>query len=122
MERQYEWQKCPEYVIALLEYIDNNLGRVMWNINQRVYESPFSNSGNKYEGTVFIVEAYSWDDNTSQEYNFYYKPLDIKIRWYKYLGRDTEVNCVFPPKFFIMMFDDCLKELTEIETEYLESI
>lgn len=117
-----EWQDCPRYVVALLDYLDNELCRMMWNKEQRVYESPFSNSGNRYENNVFTVEAYSWNDETSQEYNFYYKPGNIKIRWYKYLGRDTEINILYPPKYMVNMFDHCMVELENIEKEFLEAL
>ena len=39
---------CPEYVIALLRELDNQLCRIMWNINQEEYDSPFSNTANSY--------------------------------------------------------------------------
>ncbi len=37
---------CPEYIIALLFYIEEELDRIMWNIHQEEYDSPFRNSGN----------------------------------------------------------------------------
>lgn len=108
-----EWKECPLYVIALLRMIDSELCRVMWNINQKEYDSPFCNTGNKFECDVFEVEAYNWDDDITQEFNFWYKPGDIKIAWYKYLGRDTIVLGEYTPDQYIQMFDDCIEIIQE---------
>ena len=59
----------------------------MWNKNQEEYDSPFDNTGNSFIGENFEVHAYDWDEDSSQEYNF--KFGDIKISWYKYLGRGS---------------------------------
>ena len=39
--QQYD---CPNYIIALLKEIDNQLLRIMWNKNHKEYESPFGNT------------------------------------------------------------------------------
>ena len=112
------WEAAPLYAIALLEYIDRELCRVYWNINQQDMNSPFDNTGETYENDIFKVEAYSWDDEIEQEYNFLYKPTGMKIRWYKYLGRITEVNKPYESKHYIEMFNNCIKELYRIEEEH----
>ena len=40
---------CPDYVVALLDYLDKELSRVMWNINQKEYDSPFENTANRFK-------------------------------------------------------------------------
>lgn len=107
---------CPTYIIALLDYIDNQLSRVMWNKNQKEYDSPFENTANTFKNDTFEVQAYSWDDETHQEYNFKYK--DIQISWYKYLGRDTTINKEVSPEEMIKMFDDCVKSILEMDVKY----
>lgn len=103
------YKECPEYIIALLRYIDEKLRIIMWNKYQEEYSSPFSNTGNKYRNDVFEVEAYSWNDEIEQKYNFKYK--DIEISWYKYLGRDTRINREVNFEEIEKMFDDCVKSL-----------
>lgn len=107
--------ECPDYVVALLEKINNELSRVYWNQHQEEYCSPFSNSGNNYKGECFEVNAYAWDteDDDIQNYNFKYK--DIEISWYKHLGRDTTINREIKPEEAIEMFDTILKEIYQTE-------
>lgn len=104
---------CPDWVIALLREIDRELDRVMWNLEQKEYESPFDNTGNKFKNEVFEVEAYNWNDDICQEYNF--KCEDVEISWYKYLGRDTTINDNFEEGYLIEVFNKCLKSIREME-------
>ena len=111
---------CPRYLQALLNEIDNILCKVMWNIEQKEYESPFKNTANTFKNKVFEVQAYSWNDDIQQQYNFKYK--DIEISWYKYLGRDTTINKEIKPEEAIKMFDDCIESLIKLEKEKLDEI
>ena len=113
------WEPAPSYVVALLSYLDSELCRTQWNMTQKVYESPFSNSGNYYSNGTFEVEAYSWDDNYEQPYNF--KCGELEISWYKYLGRDTRINKHFSPEQIIRYFDICLESIKEEEEEYFKA-
>lgn len=106
--QQYD---CPYYIIALLKEIDNQLLRIMWNKNQKEYESPFGNTGNKFFNKVFQVQAYEWNEDIEQQFNFKYK--DIEISWYKYLGRDTTINKEITPEEAADMFNDCIDSLKE---------
>lgn len=108
---QNQQYSCPHYVIALLNEIDNQLSRIMWNKNQKEYESPFGNTGNKFFNKVFQVQAYDWNEDIEQQFNFKYK--DIKISWYKYLGRDTTINKEITPEEAVDMFNDCINSLKE---------
>lgn len=103
--------ECENYIIALLEGIESKLNIVMWNINQEEYSSPFGNTGAYFKNDVFEVEAYSWNDDYDQRYNFKYK--DIEISWYKYLGRDVLINKEITPKEAVEMFDDCINSIYE---------
>lgn len=108
--------ECPQYIIALLRDINRVLNRMMWNNTQKEYDSPFENTGNTFKCSVFEVQAYSWDDSIEQEYNFKFN--DIKISWYKYLGRDTTINKQITPERAIEMYDKCIKKLNKMDKYY----
>lgn len=123
-----QYYECPLYTIALLREINRQLCRIMWNINQEEYDSPFDNTGNSFELDNFIIQAYNWDSN-SQEYNFLYKVDknkfncdDIKISWYKYLGRDTTINQQLDYDIIIAMFDDCINSLLNFEKQKMKGL
>ncbi len=109
---------------AALSHLSDNLCRVMQNKHQAVYESPFSNTGNKYKCPVFEVEAYSWDelncwdevsDEGGQKYNF--KWLDVEISWYKWMGRGMSSNVELTPEMAQVMLEECLRYLQMIDGE-----
>lgn len=104
---------CPLWVVALLREIDNQLSRVMWNLTQKLYESPFDNSANTFKNDVFEVQAYNWNDEVEQQYNF--KCGVVEISWYKYLGRDTTIDDEYDPLYLIQMFDKCIASIVEME-------
>ena len=118
--------KCPNYIIALLREIDRQLDRIMWNIEQKDFDSPFDNTGNSFRLGNFEIHAYNWNDDESQEYNFIYKVdknkanmPDLKISWYKYLGRDTTINQELDSSVMIDIFDDIIDQLHKYEMEEL---
>ena len=110
--QQYE---CPRWIVALLKELDNQLDRVMWNKHQEEYQSPFENTANSFKNDVFEVQAYSWDDEVHQPYNF--KCDDIEISWYKYLGRDTTINNEYEPQVIIDMFNKCLQSILDMDVK-----
>jgi hypothetical protein len=105
--------ECPEYIEALLKHLADELGRVVWNNTQKEYPSPFENTGNKFKSRTFKVEAYSWDEDAHQQYNFKWK--DVEISWYKYLGRGMSINKELTPGEAVEMFDDCLASIRKME-------
>ena len=109
------WISIPNYVQAAFSKIDEQLSRVMWNIYQKEYDSPFSNTGNKFKNDVFEVEAYSWDDECDQEYNFKWK--DYKVRWYKHCLRDPEANREMTPDECAKMLDECLESIYKMDKD-----
>lgn len=122
--QQYE---CPLYIIALLRDIERNLCRIMWNIDQHEYDSPFDNTANSFELGNFKIEAYNWNDDISQPYNFIYKVDksksnldDIKISWYKYLGRDTTINQQIDSDIIIDIYNDIMHQLNKYEAQELK--
>lgn len=69
------------------------------------YPSPFANTGNKFHCNTFMVEAYSWDEEAAQPWNFKYR--DVEVRWYKYLGSDMSVNRDLSTREIEEMLDRC---------------
>ena len=104
-----QYYDCPDWIVALLQTISEKLDIVMWNKFQEEYDSPFKNTGNSFKNDTFEVQAYNWDDEIEQQYNF--KCGDVEISWYKYLGRDTTINDDYEEKYIIEMFNKCMESL-----------
>lgn len=111
---------CPEWIIALLQDINRKLKIVAHNIEYKEFDSPFENTGNSWANNVFEVQAYSWNDEVKQQYNF--KCGNIEISWYKYLGRDTTINKEFTEKEIISMYNKCIESLNKLNLENMERL
>jgi len=101
--------ECPKWVEWILLGIDGELGQLHWNTFQKLWDSPFENTGTRFDGSNFTVKAYAWDGE--QEWNFKYK--DIEISWYKYLGRDTTINIDPKSKDFIKRIVDMANDIID---------
>ena len=110
-----QWYKCPEWIVALIGAIDNRLEITLHNLYHKAYNSPFDNTAEKFKNDVFEVEAYNWNDDYVQPYNF--KCGDVEISWYKYLGRDTTINGQYTADYIIDMFNKCIESLREMDRE-----
>ena len=96
--------ECPDYVGAALEYLANFF------YNKSVSkENPFRNTGWEWNNNVFEVEAYDWNEDVKQPYNFKYK--DIEVSWYKYLGRGTSINREVSERECWEMLKDCVESV-----------
>lgn len=104
--------EASNLVDAALCRIRDELRRVMWNIHQREYDSPFANSGNGFKCETFEVQAYSWGDD-EQPFNFKWR--GVEISWYKYLGRGMSANQELPAALVSDMLDDCLAAVARYE-------
>ena len=109
-----------EFITAILESIEENLLRVMWNINQEEYDNdnPFRNTGNVkgYKNDTFEVHAYDWgwdlsDANTPQPPNFIWR--DLEICWYKYCGRGIYTNRPVTHDELAIMLKECNESINE---------
>ena len=109
---------CPDWVVALLSDINRRLKIVAWNADRKDFDSPFENTGNRWANDVFEVQAYSWDDEVEQPYNF--KCGDIEISWYKYLGRDTTINGEYTENEIISMYNKCMNSINKINKDEFE--
>lgn len=107
---------CPDWIIACLDLIEHELGRVMWNINQEVYGSPFTNTGQQFKNDVFEVQAYLWDKEDEQPYNF--KWNEVEISWYKHSHRGTSINMQVDPQRGIEMLNECLASIRAMDKNW----
>ena len=120
-------QANSTFLDAILSAIENDLLRVMWNINQAEYDDldPFQNTGNVegFKTDNFEVHAYDWnwdyDDNhpvTPQPINFQWR--DFKLTWYKYMGRGMHWNRPISHSECAQMLEECLDSLRKYEQEH----
>ena len=107
----YKRYKCPLYLTSHLETVSYELDRMMRNLNQAEYNNPFCNTGSTYKNDVFEVEAYSWNYDDEQKYNFKWR--DIEVSWYKHLGRGDSVNREVSPDEASELLSECLQSLSE---------
>lgn len=100
---------------AALSCLDYELRRIMWNIHQKEYQSPFANTGQEFKCDAFEVQAYSWDEDINQMFNFKWR--DVEISWYKWLGRGMRSNKELTPNLAQEMLKECLECLEKYENE-----
>ena len=105
----------PEIWQAAILFLEDELCRIMWNIHQKEYHSPFRNYGNEFvELNEFKVKAYSWNEE-NQPYNFMWK--DVRINWYKHAWRGLVSNVELTPNMAQEMLVECLAALAEYEKQ-----
>lgn len=98
-------------VIDALRSIEGYMHLTYRNKKHKDLMSPFDNHGNSYSNKTFSVHAFEWDEEAEYQPNFQYK--NLKVDWYKYLGRDTVVECdvQVTPQYLFDMLVDCFKSL-----------
>lgn len=116
-----EWQEhdVPELAIAALSAIGDEIERVVWNCTQQQFHAPFDNVGGEFIAPAFTVRAYCWCDGDRHPDgcppNFEWR--DVKICWYKYLGRGTSSNVVLTPDLTAEMLMDCLASVRGMDVD-----
>lgn len=101
--QQWQQHECPEKVQSVLDSLQS-----AW-YSVRGDENPFSNTGARFDGVKFKAHAYSWNDDEEQEFNFAWR--DVRVSWYKYLGRGTTINRDMTDDEVIEMLRECMAEL-----------
>ena len=119
------WKRftVPPIMEAVLSAISDELSRVMSNIDQQDYDTPFSNTGASFSCPTFTAVAYSWSDE-EQPYNFKHHKSGLEISWYKWFGRGASANMDISPNFSSEILEDCLAAILRIENgeeEYTDS-
>jgi hypothetical protein len=105
---------------AALAAISDALARVMWNIDQKEYDSPFANTGSSFTDLPeFQVHAYSWDESVEQPFNFKWR--DVEISWYKHAARGLSANQKLSSELASEMLDDCLSALSRFEGDAMRA-
>ena len=78
--------------------------------------------GCNYENNIFMMHRECWceKDNcpwcNEENPNFLYKPTGASIRWYKYIGRDNEMNGSLSSEWF----KTCVASLWEKDDCWIE--
>lgn len=109
-ESMFEYKfECPENIMNVLDAL-----QLAW-FDMRGPENPFSNTGAIYDGIAFRAHAYLWSEENNQEFNFAWR--DIRISWYKYLGRSTFINRVMLDDEVSEMLNECMQEIHEDSTD-----
>ncbi len=73
-----------------------------------------SKYGTEVDNPVFMMKPYCWCEMDGCKWcsgelpNFYFKPTDLAVRWYKYVGRDTETSHAVTLKELARIEDECL--------------
>lgn len=116
----FESNRFYDTLLAALEKIESQLNIVMWNINQRDYEddNPFRNTGNieGFKNDVFEVHAYYWGDDEELIYRPNFQWRNVKISWYKHVGRGLFViEGELTEKTISIMLEECLESLRKID-------
>ena len=123
--RKFPTKANNEFLDAILSAIENDLLRVMWNINQEEYdnENPFQNTGNVkgYSNDTFEVHAYDWgwdfgESKKPQPFNFRWR--DFQVTWYKRMGRGMSVNRFITHDELAIMLHECLESLRKEEIKH----
>lgn len=61
------------------------------------------------EITPELMKEFGFDKEQETAPNFWYKPLDFKVWWYKYIGRGMETNMQLSALELSEMVTQCLK-------------
>lgn len=93
-------------VSTLLEYSLRVLGENIVAASKERRDDPFENTGSRFKNDVFEVEAYSWDDEYEQPFNFRWR--DLRVSWYKYIGRGMSANRPVDAQTVHEMLIECL--------------
>lgn len=95
--------------------------------------------GVDYENEVFMMKPFCWCDREDCDWcaensdshqkrlfkkygdkkwaewgyapNFWYKPSNLQVRWYKWIGRDTEFNKKITNKQWKEIYKECIKSI-----------
>lgn len=111
--------EVPLIWLAALRYLADELEIASFNKDNNSDLRPFDNTAQEYKCPAFEVEAYDWSEEedeegnpiNTQEYNFKWR--DVKIKWYKYLGRGMEANKELTAEEAELMLEECLNYLNE---------
>lgn len=111
---------CPDFIEAGLMLLEKELQRIMWNINQKRFESAIS-GGDDYVCPVFEIHPYFWGDEEEEKIKPNFKCGDFEIRWCKHMGRGMSMNKPINEKEFFFI-GKCLNYLREVDRNKFEEL
>lgn len=111
--RPFKEFEVPEWLMAFLEYIREEIKRVEWNNRQEEFD-PFEHVRGRpyqsYKTDKFEVRGYNWSpENPTADTNFKWR--DLEISWYKDLGREMSMNKEISLGEGAEMLRECLEDI-----------
>lgn len=94
------------YVVLFVELI----GEFLWDRGV-TRGNPVDNSGAEYENEVFYLGAYDWNEDKDYVPNFWFKPTNFQVEWYKHIGRGTYANRPLTYSEAYEMFKACIDSI-----------
>jgi hypothetical protein len=107
--------KAPPILVAVLREIDNGLGLVAESVDDA--GSPFQNTCLSFECDTFTVRSCYWGDDPEEQAKPNFVWQNVKVWWYKRLGRDTRVNREIGPVEANALLLDCLAAIERMRAE-----
>ena len=115
-----EFLEAPvsELFTAALVALAGEISRVMWNSTQEEFHIG-SNYGEQFIAPVFEMRDYCWCDGELAGHenacppNFQWR--DVKVNWYKHMGRGMSANRDVPPEEIAEMLVECLEAVRGME-------
>lgn len=112
----------PNYVEWLLRGIQNEIGRVYWNINQKSWNGGGFFQDYEYDNDPCGIEGVHWKNHRNEDETEINVSFDgVKIYWYKYLGRGMEANVKKSNDEWIDWFDRFIRKIKDHECEFNNS-
>lgn len=101
--------EVPIFVIAMLRYIKEEIERIYFNIYQEIYDKENIN----FDSVKW--REYYWGNNKKIKNYPNFEFENVKIKWYKRLGRSMSCNISQTEKKWVSWFNRCLKTLQNFE-------
>ena len=95
-----EEEVCPDSVLAAL-------GQLRQIVLERDLPDPFGNTAETLNTSIFTAKAYDWNNDTPGEFCW----RDVRVSWYKHLGRETRINRKLTEDELAMLAQQCASAL-----------
>lgn len=115
-----------DYNERVEQFLVYAINMIMAKINNKHFNKPLTKGSLFYEiysTKNFHIRPYKVDDEDDSP-NFYYKPLNLRVWWYKYLGRQMIIKCDVNLTIndIIEMINVCCKDITNSEENDIVSL
>lgn len=132
---------CPEWIVALLERLADEIWRVTNNNDGYAHAiRPTDNEGSHFSNETFSMHAYYWGDDCScpiaadgehadapcdaecPSCRANFRCGDFEVRWYKHARRGTSCNRIPEPSEMVAIFERCYSSVRAMELPLDEAI